>query len=172
MKNEKWKTVLDPIKANYTVYVKNYQVYLKRRGYGDHTDDGYYFFRAFLQCWAQPGFHRFWWLWNPGLGYFTFKIYRVLGGNRRRQISLIGTFTASGLIHSVIVLPFLGWSFVIPVTFLGFGIFVCISDLLNHVLKQYLWPFYINILANVSLVLLCFNIGFSLNRFIYRSLIR
>lgn len=54
---------------------RKFRRYLHRRGYRAST--GWPFFRrAFLECWAERGFHRFWRAWNPGLGFLVFRPYR------------------------------------------------------------------------------------------------
>jgi len=46
---------------------------LIRRGYRTGYD-GRFFRRAFLECWAEPGFHRFRRIWNPSLGFLVFEL--------------------------------------------------------------------------------------------------
>jgi D-alanyl-lipoteichoic acid acyltransferase DltB (MBOAT superfamily) len=140
-----------------------YRRYLHRRGFT--SDTGWSFARrGFLVCWAEPGFHRFWRLWNPGLGFLTFLLYRRLGGNREAPLSTVATFVLSGIAHNLIVLPWLGWSFTLPVTFGCFGTLVALSAPLSRVLRQDRWPAVFNVATNAGLVAAGFDLGFRVNR--------
>ena len=139
-----------------------YRSYLARRGF--RTDTGWSFARrAFLECWARPGFHWFWRQWNPGLGFVTFLLYRRLGGNRCRVASTLGTFVLSGIGHNLLVFPWLGWSLTLPVAFLCFGLLVTVGPTMSRVLRQDRWPSLLNIPLNVTLILLGFDVGFRVN---------
>ncbi|MHC4521398.1 MAG: hypothetical protein ACYTAS_22630, partial [Planctomycetota bacterium] len=59
------RSLVNWIGARYQRYVANYKAYVRMRGYGDHLNDGPFFVRSFLTCWAEPGFHRCWQVWNP-----------------------------------------------------------------------------------------------------------
>jgi len=133
--------------------------YLHRRGYRSST--GWPFFRrAFLECWSQPGFHRFWRVWNPGLGFLVFRLYRAMGGERGDPHTKVLAFLASGIAHNLLVLPFLGWSFTLPVAFTGFGILAAAGPRLSRLLRQHRWPRLVNVPVNAGLVLACFTLGF------------
>lgn len=138
---------------------KDFARYLHRRGYRSST--GWPFARrAFLECWAQPGFHRFWRVWNPGLGFLVFRLYRAVGGNRGGPSTKVVAFLASGIAHNLLVLPFLGWSFTLPVAFSCFGVLVALGPRLSRILRQHRWPWPVNVLVNVGHVLACFTMGF------------
>jgi D-alanyl-lipoteichoic acid acyltransferase DltB (MBOAT superfamily) len=135
------------------------------RGYGDHLNDGPFFKRSFLTCWTEPGFHRFWRTWNPGIGYFVFRLYLALGGKRNRVLATLVAFEVCGIAHVLIVYPFLRrWSLVLPVAFLCFGILALVSRGLEHVLRQERWPAVANVIVNVSLVVASFDVGFRVDR--------
>jgi hypothetical protein len=51
----------------------------------------------------------------------VFRLYRALGGYRAGPHTKVLAFLASGIAHNLLVLPFLGWSFTLPVAFTGFG---------------------------------------------------
>jgi len=138
---------------------EGYRQYLHRRGYP--APQGWPFVRrAFLECWFEPGFHLFWRLWNPALGFLTFRLYRLLGGNRGGRITKVAAFFISGLLHGLAVLPFLGWSLTIPVTFTCFGLLVVAGQSLSPLLRQNRWPKILNGPVNAGLVLASFDIGF------------
>jgi len=138
---------------------KEFHRYLHRRGYPSGTGWGF-FRRAFLECWAQPGFHWFWRVWNPGLGFLVFRLYHALGGKRGDPVTKVLAFLASGIAHNLLVLPFLGWSFTLPVAFAAFGVLVAAGPRSSRILRQHRWPRPLNIPLNVALVLACFTLGF------------
>jgi len=150
-------------KARFRLYVHRYIAYARLRGYKSFNDVSYHR-RGFIECWAEPGFHKFWQVWNPGIAYFIFRLYLKLGGNRNWIIATILSFAINGLIHSVIFYIFSGqWSFVIPTLFLIFGVLVITSKLFDRILHQNRWPWIINSTINVGLVVLSFDICFKLN---------
>jgi hypothetical protein len=149
----------------YQRYVASYRAYVKLRGYGDHLNDWPFFVRSFLTCWAEPGFHRFWRVWNPGIGYFVFRLYLALGGKRNPVLATLVAFEVCGIAHVLIVYPFLRrWSLVLPVAFLCFGILALVSRGLEHVLRLERWPAVANVIMNLSLVVASFDVGFRVDR--------
>lgn len=152
--------MLDWIGERYERYVRSYRAYVWLCGYGDHLNDWPFFRRSFLTCWAEPGFHRFWQVWNPGISYFVSRVYLLLGGRRNRIIATLGAFELCGIAHVLVVYPFLRrWSLVLPVTFLCFGVFALLSRRFRHVLHQDRWPAVANIAVNVGLVITSYDIG-------------
>jgi hypothetical protein len=150
-------------KARFKLYVHRYIAYARLRGYQSFNDWPYHR-RGFIECWAEPGFHKFWQVWNPGIAYFVFRLYLKLGGNKNWKLATLLSFTINGLIHSIIFYIFSRqWSFVIPVLFLLFGALVITNKLLDNVLHQNRWPWVINSLINVGLVIFSFDISFKLN---------
>jgi len=144
---------------------KAFRIYLHRRGYRTYND-GAFFRRAFLECWAEPGFHRFWRVWNPGLGFLVFRLYRALGGNRGGPLIKVVAFLASGVAHNLLVLPILGWSFTLPVAFASAGVLVVLGPNLSRFLRQHRWPAPLNVAVNVALVVGCFSAGFRVDDWI------
>jgi D-alanyl-lipoteichoic acid acyltransferase DltB (MBOAT superfamily) len=141
---------------------KDFRRYLHRRGFRS-TYDWPFFRRAFLECWAEPGFHRFWRVWNPSLSFLVFKLYRLIGGNRGEPLTKIVAFVASGLAHGLLVLPFLGWSYTIPVVFTCFGLLAGLGEWMSRLLRQAGWHPLVNAMMNIALVLGCFSVGFRLD---------
>lgn len=142
----------------------NYRRFARRRGFKTFNDFAYHR-RGFVECWAEPGFHRFWQVWNPGIAYFVYRIYMKLGGARMWVVPTLLSFVICGVIHTVIVVPFAGhWSFSVIVAFTFFGVLTVISRKLSRVLRQDRWPWIINTAINVGLVLVGFDIGFRVDR--------
>ncbi|NIM00376.1 MAG: hypothetical protein GTN89_05590 [Acidobacteria bacterium] len=147
----------------YENWVADYRSYAQKRGFRTFNDWPYHR-RGFIEAWAQPGFHHFWQVWNPGIGYFTYRCYLVMGGRRHRFLTTMAAFVACGLVHSLIVFPFLGWSYSIVVAFTCFGLLANASRGLAPLLRQERWPAAANVLINVLFVLASFDLGFSVNR--------
>lgn len=149
----------------YELYVSNYRAYARMRGFHTELNDRPYVRRSFLECWAEPGFHRFWQVWNPGIAYFVYRIYLGLGGHRRWTTPTLGAFLVCGLAHTVVALPFTGrWSYTLVVAFACFGVLTVLSRRLTPYLKQDRWPRIFNVLVNVGLVLGSFDLGFRVDR--------
>lgn len=150
-------------KDSYRKWVSDYQAYAKLRGYKTFND-GPYHRRGFLECWAQPGFFRFWQVWNPGIAYFSYRCYLMLGGRKHWVIPTIGAFVINGFIHNLVMALFYQtWSWTLIVTFLCFGLLTVISRKLAGMLRQDRWPVPFNIMVNIGSVVLSFDIGFQLN---------
>lgn len=157
-------SLLIRLRQGYRCYVGGYRHYLRRRGFGNHLHDQSFVIRGFLACWATPGFHRFWQVWNPGIGYLTFRLYLALGGQKHRHAATVATFAVNGLVHTVVACPFFRrWSWTLIVTFLLFGIMTVLSRGLQPVLRQERWPAIANLAVNVGLVILSFDLGFRVN---------
>jgi hypothetical protein len=152
------------VRKGYQRYVQGYRQYLRQRGYSDHLHDRYFFTKGFLACWAEPGFHRFWQIWNPGIGYLTYRLYRAIGGRNHRAGATVATFVVNGLVHTLVVCPFhRRWSWTLIVVFLLFGLLTILSRWLEPVLRQERWPAIANLAVNVGSIVLSFDVGFRLN---------
>jgi len=140
---------------------RSFRAYAAQRGFTS-VNDRPFALRAFVLAWAEPGFHRFWRVWNPGISYFPYRVYLWLGGSRRRAVATIGAFLANGLAHNLIALPFfrLWWSWTIPVAFLCFGVLTVLSRLVAPWLAQERWPLLLNVAVNVGLVCGSMDVGF------------
>jgi len=154
-------------RARYWRWVADYARYAKARGFTTEINDWPYVRRSFLECWAEPGFHRFWQVWNPGIAYFVYRLYLRLGGRRHRDLATIGAFLGCGLGHWLGVLPVIQrWTWMLPTTFLAFGLLTVASRHLAPILRQERWPWVLNAGVNVGLVLLSFDLGFRADRWL------
>lgn len=140
-----------------------YRQFARDRGFRSFNDWAYHR-RGFLECWAEPGFHRFWRVWNPGIAYLVYRLFLRLGGRRRWALPTIASFIGCGLVHNLIVLPFLGWSFTLVTAFTCFGVLTVLSRSLAPQLRQERWPVPLNVGVNVGLVLASFDLGFRVDR--------
>ena len=142
------------------------KAYVHMRGYSS-LNDLEFFVRAFLECWAEPGFHRFWRVWNPGISFFVFNLYRRLRVSFERDSATILAFVANGFAHNAVACPLMGrWSWTLPVAFLSFGVFTVVSRRLEGLLSQDRWPWPLNAAGNVGLVCLSMDLGFRLNAWV------
>lgn len=146
-----------------TVFELRYRKFAKMRGFTTFNDLSYHR-RGFFECWAQPGFHKFWLVWNPGITFFVYRLFIHLGGSKRWLIPTFLSFVLCGFIHTIVVFPFLGWSFSLIGAFSCFASFTILSRKLSPFLQQEKWPTLVNILINVGLVIISFDIGFRIDR--------
>ena len=154
-------------KARYRLYVQRYIAYARLRGFKSFNNWPYHR-RGFIECWAAPGFHNFWQVWNPGISYFVFRLYLNLGGNKNWIFATLLAFEINGLIHSIVFYTLSGqWSFVIPILFLLFGILTIVSKKLQTLLNQERWPWIINTVVNVGIVIYSFDLSFKLNKILF-----
>lgn len=156
----------------YRQYVCNYKLYLKLRGFGEHVNDWAFVKRGFLDPWLQPGFHRFWQTWNPGIGYFAYRMYLSLGGKHRQNWAIIAAFLVNGLVHNLIgSLILWRWDFPLPFTFTLFGFLTIVSKWLDQHVNMDRWPWVVHLAINVSLVILSFDFGFRMNELLQTTLL-
>jgi hypothetical protein len=149
---------------SYQRYVSDYEQYLRMRGFGDHVHDRVFVNRAFIKCWTEPGFHNFWRAWNPGISYFGFRFYLLLGGKERRDLATISVFVLCGILHNLVALPFVRcWSLPLPFTFLSFGVLTILSQRLESIFRQERFPAIVNAAINIALVIASFEFGFRMN---------
>jgi hypothetical protein len=148
-------------REGYRCYVADYRRYLVLRGYGEHLHDWAFVQRGFLLCWLEPGFHRFWQQWNPGIGYFAYRVYLLLGGRKRQNWATVGSFLVNGLVHNLIgSLLVQRWTFPLPFTFLAFGLLAVISRQLDRYVQWNKWPGILHLAINTGLVAASFAFGF------------
>ncbi|MHC4517370.1 MAG: hypothetical protein ACYTAS_02170 [Planctomycetota bacterium] len=148
----------------YDAWAADYQAYARRRGFQTFNDWPYHR-RGFIECWAQPGFHRFWQVWNPGIAYFVHRLYLALGGRRRWALPTILSFAICGFVHTLLMAPFYRrWSHTLVGAFTCFGVLTVASRYLAPLLRQDRWPTVANIALNVVLVIASFDLGFRLDR--------
>jgi hypothetical protein len=150
----------DAVRRFQTGFESRLRAYVKKRGF-ESLHDRAFFVRAFLTCWAEPGFHRFWRVWNPGISYFVHRLYVRLRPSLGRDEATVVAFVANGVVHTAVVAPLLGrWSWTLPVAFLFFGAFTVASRRLEGPLRQSAWPWPLNACVNVALVCLSMDLGF------------
>jgi hypothetical protein len=128
-----------------------YNQYLVFRGYDPSSNNLLILKRALIDSWGEPGFHRFWRVWNPGIGHLLYRLYLFLGGNRNRAFSTMLVFVICGFLHDLIVMaifrrPFIAFS----TAFTSIGIIALINRLLESVLNQNRWPKICNFFCNVT----------------------
>lgn len=153
------------MRAHYTSYVDEYTRFVRMRGFESQLNDWPFVRRSFLECWAEPGFHRFWQVWNPGIAYFAYRLYLRLGGRKRWLLPAMGSFVGCGIAHTVAVLPFTGrWGWTAVAYFTCFGLFTALSRRLAPILRQDRWPSALNVAVNAGLLLLSFEVGFRVDR--------
>jgi hypothetical protein len=131
----------------------SYTRYLILRGYDPASGKLAILKRALIESWAEPGFHRFWRVWNPGIGHLLYHLYIWIGGNRTRILSTMLVFAVCGMIHDGAVMlifrrPFLAFS----TSFILFGMLCLMSRSLSPVLHQERWPRTLNAVSNLGLV--------------------
>ena len=135
------------------------------RGFGSNFNNQAYHRRGFIDCWAEPGFHRFWQVWNPGISYFVYRLFVRLGGRKRWTGPTVLSFFLCGLVHTLLVVPFFGrWSFSVITAFTCFGLLTVISRYSAPVLRQDRWPVAANVILNILLVAGSFDVGFRVDR--------
>lgn len=148
-----------------------YRRFARMRGFKTFNDVAYHK-RGFIECWAEPGFHCFWQVWNPGIAYLFYPLFIKLGGLRRWCIPTVLTFTINGLMHTLVIWPFAShWSFTLIATFSLFGILTILSRYLESILQQEKWPGIFNVAMNIMLVTISFDLGFRFNNWMYHSVI-
>ena len=153
------------IRAGYRRWVKDYARYARMRGFKSKTNDWPYVRRSFLECWAAPGFHRFWQIWNPGIAYFVHRLYLRLGGRRHWTMPTLGAFLGCGLAHALVAAPFAGrWPHQPVVAFACFGVLTVLSRRLAPYLRQDRWSWVFNAVLNIGLVCGSFDLGFRVDR--------
>lgn len=120
-----------------------------------------FFKRLFLFSFCQKGFHRFWRIWNPFYGYFLFRLFRFLGGNRNKKISTILVFFLCGyVLHDLpIYLLFGKMGFVCTFAFLFYGIVSLVTAKFERFFyfdKNYILK---NVSINITLIVIGFVFG-------------
>jgi hypothetical protein len=130
-----------------------YEEFLRKRGF-DPKDSSHFIRRAFITCWGEPGFHRFWRLWNPFYGYGLLRLYLALGGQRRPLVASFVVFVACGfLLHDLpAMLLMRQLSFNSTIAFGVFWAFASVSRRLSPRLRQEHWPRAANAACNALLI--------------------
>jgi hypothetical protein len=132
-------------------FSQSYERYLILRGYDPLSGKLVILKRALVDSWTEPGFHRFWRVWNPGIGHLLYRLYILLGGKRIRLIATMLVFALCGFVHDVLVMlifrrPYAAFT----AAFAFSGILTVISRSLERVLHQERWPRLLNVFTNVA----------------------
>jgi hypothetical protein len=147
---------------------QRYREYLALRGYDPNSSKWSILKRALIASWVEPGFHRFWKVWNPGIGYLLFRLYLLLGGKRRRILATLVVFGFCGFLHDVAVIVIFRHSFLaFSCTFLCFGLLTIVSRGLETWFHQERWWMPANVAVNVSLVGVSIHAGVILQQAVY-----
>jgi hypothetical protein len=151
--------------------VPSFEEYLRQRGF-DVRARGAFVRRMCVTAWGEPGFHRFWRLWNPLYGYALFRLYVALGGARRPLVASFVVFVACGFfLHDLWLVPTgakLGFN-----TTLAFAVFWALASLsrvLAPRLEQETWDRRVNALVNAGCIGVGLTAGAALGSFLSRWL--
>lgn len=147
---------------------ESYNQYVILRGYDPSSSKLLILKRALVDSWGEPGFHRFWRVWNPGIGHLLYRLYLALGGNRIRLLATMLVFTLCGFMHDVLVMLIFRRPFVaFTAAFVFFGILAVISRSLESILRQERWPRLLNVFANTSCLAVSIYSAVQLQMFIF-----
>ena len=154
--------------SRYRLYVWRYIAYARMRGFKSFNDWKYHR-RGFIECWAAPGFHRFWEIWNPGIAYFVFRLYLKLGGHNNRMMATFFAFIINGIVHTVVFFVISGkYSYTIVILFSLFAILTLLNKKVESILSQKKWPWFLNSGVNILLVIGSFDLSFKINTLLNR----
>ncbi len=146
----------------------SYNEYLILRGYDPGSNKLVILKRALFDSWGEPGFYRFWRVWNPGIGHLLYRLYLLLGGNRVRPVTTLLVFFLCGILHDVLVMlifrrPFVAFTAI----FLFSGVLAIGNRSLEPSLHQARWPRWLNGLTNVSCLAVSIYAGVQLQMFLF-----
>jgi hypothetical protein len=148
-------------------YGQRYREYLSLRGYNPDASKWSILKRALFESWAEAGFHRFWQVWNPGIGYLLFRLYLLLGGKHRSALTTVVVFLFCGFLHDAAVMIMFRQSFLaFSCAFLCFGLLTVASRRFEPWLRQDHWPVLANVTVNVLLVAVSVHAGVTLHRIV------
>lgn len=147
---------------------QSYEQYLVFRDYDPSASKLLILKRALIDSWGEPGFHRFWQVWNPGIGHLLYRFYRWLGGNRRRLAATLAVFVLCGFLHDLVVMlifrrPFLAFS----AAFILFAVLASINRALEPYLRQERWPRILNALSNLGCLAVSIYIAVQLQKGVF-----
>ena len=138
-----------------------YEVFLRARGF-DPRNLRAFLWRMFAVCWTEPGFHRFWRIWNPLYGYALFRLYLALGGRQRPLLASLVVFLFCGFVlHDLLRYATTGQLWLSStVAFFAYWALASLSRKLASRLRQETWSRGINTLVN----LICVAVGLAAGR--------
>lgn len=130
-----------------------YESFLRSRGF-DPRNVPSFLWRMFVVCWAEPGFHRFWRLWNPLYGYALFRVYLAIGGNKRPALASLVVFLLCGFVlHDLLrFVTAHQLSLSSTIAFFVYWLLALLSRRFGAALKQETWPGGINVVMNLACV--------------------
>lgn len=134
----------------------SFSEYLRLRGFDPAAGWRAFVSRMLFASWAQPGFRRFWQVWNPFCGFFLFRFYLALGGRRARPAATLAVFACSGfVVHDLIAIA-LFRRFVLGFTtaFFLYAVFALVSARLEEEGRSRTRPPAVRALSNAALVAL------------------
>ncbi|MEC7987793.1 MAG: hypothetical protein VX278_21675 [Myxococcota bacterium] len=122
------------------------------RGYKHPLQTKDLLIRWWFLSFTQPGFHRFWRVWNPLLNYALFLFYIILGGNKRPFLAGFVVFTSCGfLLHDLLTLKEV-IELDMTISFMIWAILCDLSRRYKLHKIQAKWPWIANVLVNVFLL--------------------
>ena len=123
--------------------------------------------RWWLVSFAQPGFHRFWRVWNPLLNYLLFLFYVALGGNKRPFIAGFLVFTGCGFVFHDLLSLNKGLELDMTISFMIWAVLCDLSRRFKLHEIQSRWPWVVNVVVNVLLLVA----GRELGKFLWMLLV-
>ena len=147
---------------------KSYNQYLILRGYDPSSNKLVILKRALIDSWEESGFHRFWRVWNPGIGHLLYRLYLLLGGNRARSLTTMLVFILCGILHDAVVMLMFQRPFVaFTTTFFFCGMLTIGSRSLEPILHQERWPRLLNALINMLCLAVSIYAAVQLQMFLF-----
>lgn len=148
--------------------VRSYHEFLRYRGINNPQNPIEYFRVGIIDCWAEPGFHKFWRKWNPGVGYLAHRLYIRLGGSNNLIFATMIVFIVIGFVHDLVGILLTGkLSPKSTIIFVIFGILTLISRSLEGNLRLEERSSVVNVGINLGLSVLAFNVGARLNSLLF-----
>ena len=149
--------------------IQSYDQYLVIRNYDPTAGKLIILKRALITSWGEPGFHRFWQVWNPGVGYYLYRLYCWLGGNRHRLVSTMVVFIFCGFLHDLMVMLIFRRTFMaFTLAFLFFGVLALINRAVGPFLHQDQWPRGLNMVSNAGCLALSIYIAVQLQMQVFQ----
>jgi hypothetical protein len=147
---------------------QSYDQYLVFRNYDPSAGKLLILKRALVDSWAESGFHRFWQVWNPGIGHLLYRFYRLLGGSRRRLVATMAVFLLCGFLHDLAVMlifrrPFMAFS----AAFILFAVLASLNRALELRLGQEGWPRILNAISNIGCLAVSIFIAVQLQKWVF-----
>lgn len=142
----------------------SFSQYLTRRGFCNLSITNL-FHQMIIVSLIQPGFLKFWRMWNPFCGYILFLFYVHIGGNRKRNIALVIVFLSSGFIlHDLLIFLITGiFSFVFTIGFSFYSAMITINSFYSYEKYIYRNSKLENAILNICFIISGLFIGYTTN---------